>query len=51
LPGWTEATKGIIKYQNLPVNAKKYLKEIEKQTGVKISFISTGQDRKETIIL
>jgi adenylosuccinate synthase len=51
LPGWQTITKGITKYDKLPVNAKKYLTEIEKQTGIKISFISTGQNRKEIIIL
>jgi adenylosuccinate synthase len=49
--GWQTQTKGITRYQDLPIDAKKYLKEIEKQIGVKISFISTGQNRKELIIL
>lgn len=51
LVGWDTPTKGITKYKDLPLNAKRYLSEIEKQIGVKISFISTGPDRNETIIL
>lgn len=49
--GWQAQTKGVTKYQDLPENAKKYLKEIEKQTGVKVSFISTGQERENIINL
>jgi len=51
LPGWQSSTRGITKYNSLPINAKKYLREIEKQINVKIGFISTGQNRKDTIIL
>ena len=44
-------TKGIKKYNQLPDNAKKYLKELEKQTNVKIKYVSTGEKRDEIIIL
>lgn len=49
LKGWSKPTKGIIKYNNLPSEAKKYIKEIEKLTGVKVKFISTGPKREEII--
>ncbi|MDO8639363.1 MAG: adenylosuccinate synthetase [bacterium] len=39
------------KYEDLPLEAKRYLKEIEKQTEAKISYVSTGGDRKEIIKL
>ncbi len=51
LPGWMKQTKGAKKYASLPVNAKKYLKELEKQIGVKIKYISTGEKRDEIISL
>ncbi len=51
MPGWIKTTKGITKFKDLPINAKKYLEEIKKQTGVKINFVSTGQDRKDIITL
>ncbi len=51
VPGWMKATNGIKKYDDLPGNAKKYLKELEKQIGVKIKYISTGENRNEIIIL
>lgn len=47
--GWGKSTKGITKYNDLPLAAKKYLKEIEKLTGVKIKYISTGPKRDEII--
>lgn len=51
LPGWTESTSCIKRFQDLPVNAQKYLSYIEKLAGVPIDIISTGPDRKDTIML
>ncbi len=51
MEGWLSPTKGIKKYKDLPQNAKKYLAEIERQTGVKIKYISTGEKRDEIINL
>jgi adenylosuccinate synthase len=47
--GWTKPTKGITRYADLPKEAKRYLKEIEKLTKVKIAYISTGAKRDEII--
>jgi adenylosuccinate synthase len=33
----------------LPIKARKYIEFIEKELNTKISIISTGPDRKETI--
>jgi len=51
LPGWQASTVGITEYDNLPDNAKAYLKRIEEVVGAPIDIISTGPDRVETIIL
>lgn len=51
LPGWTESTAGIKKFSDLPINAQKYLLYVEKLAGVPIDMISTGSDRKDTIVL
>lgn len=51
MPGWTESTVGITDYEKLPANAKAYIARIEELIGVKISILSTGPDRNETIIL
>ncbi len=49
MQGWMKPTKGLQKYTALPANAKLYLKELEKQIGVKIKYISTGENRKDMI--
>ena len=51
LPGWQESTFGIKCYEDLPVNARSYLKRIEEVTGAPIDIISTGPDREETIVM
>ena len=50
LPGWRESTAGIRDYDQLPANARAYLKQIETLTQTPISVISTGPERDETII-
>jgi len=51
MPGWKESTLGIKSYDDLPKNAKAYLKRIEEISGTPIDIISTGPDREETIVL
>ncbi len=51
MPGWTTSTAGITDYQQLPDNAKAYIDRIEMLVGVKVTVLSTGPDRNETIIL
>jgi adenylosuccinate synthase len=51
MPGWTETTVGIKKYDDLPANAKAYIKKIEEVVGIPVDIISTGPDRVETIVL
>ncbi len=48
--GWN-GSKGVKKYEDLPKNAKDYVKKIEELTNTKVGLISTGPDREETIIL
>lgn len=50
VPGWQEDLTGIKKYNDLPVNAKKYIKLLEKLTERKFILISVGFERGETII-
>ena len=47
--GWKKSTKGITQYSDLPLQAKQYLKEIEKLTKTQIKYISTGAKRDEII--
>jgi adenylosuccinate synthase len=51
MPGWNESTAGIRSFAELPLNAQKYLLYVEELAGVPIDIISTGSDRKDTIIL
>ncbi len=47
--GWLTDITGIKKYEDLPENAKKYLVRLEELMGVRISIISVGPDRHQTI--
>jgi len=51
LPGWQTSTLGIKAYDDLPDNAKAYLRRIEATVGATIDIISTGAERSETIVL
>ncbi len=51
LEGWSESTVGVTNYDDLPENAKKYIKRIEALIDCPIDIISTGPDREETIVL
>lgn len=51
LPGWTGTTAGITEFEKLPENAKAYIARIEELVGVKVTILSTGPDRNETIVL
>lgn len=51
LAGWSESTIGITKFEDLPENAKIYIKRIEELVGCPVDIISTGPDRDETIVL
>jgi adenylosuccinate synthase len=49
--GWKSETKGIKKFDDLPENAKVYIKELEKFIETKISSISTSPERNDTILI
>ena len=49
--GWKKSTRDIKKINDLPDNAKKYINEIEKFIESKISSVSTGPERNDTILV
>ncbi len=49
--GWNCSTKGIKKFDDLPDNAKNYIKELEKFIETKVASISTSPERNDTILL
>ncbi len=50
LPGWCTPTFGTASYDALPGRAKDYLAFLEERTGVEVGSISTGPERKQTIV-
>jgi len=47
--GWKEDISGVRKFEDLPVNAQKYIKRIEELAGVKVKLIGVGSQREQTI--
>jgi len=50
LPGWSAPTRGIRRFEELPIDARRYIARLEEVSGVPAAIISTGSDRDETII-
>lgn len=51
MEGWTEDITNVKSFEELPINAQKYLLKIEELTGIKIALFSVGPDRNQTIQL
>jgi adenylosuccinate synthase len=51
LPGWDQSTFGVKRFDDLPDNARAYLRRIEQLAGVPIAMVSTGPERDETILM
>ena len=50
-PGWESDTSGIREYDDLPENARSYLKRLSELVNTDISVVSVGPDRQETVIV
>ncbi len=50
-PGWSEPTAGLTQWDQLPVNARRYLEHVQAFIGAPIDIVSTGPDRDHTILL
>ena len=51
MDGWLKNTAGTKKWEELPENARKYISFIKDYCGVKISSISTGPSREDSILI
>ena len=51
LPGWSESTAGLTRYEQLPLNARRYIERFAEVAGAPIDIVSTGPDRDETILI
>ena len=47
--GWKTDISNVRRFDDLPENAKKYIARLEELMGVKISIVSVGPDRNQTI--
>ncbi len=50
MPGWLTSTVGLDSPDALPPAAQRYLERLESQVGAPVDIISTGPDRRETIV-
>jgi adenylosuccinate synthase len=49
LAGWNDDIGSVRNYDDLPISLKDYVSFIEAETGVPVTMVSVGPDRKETI--
>jgi adenylosuccinate synthase len=50
LPGWGVSTFGVASFEDLPPKALEYLRFLEARSGIEIGCVSTGPERKQTIV-
>jgi adenylosuccinate synthase len=51
MPGWMTPTDTIRKYEDLPLKARRYAEKLAKLSGARLSIVSTGPGREQTIHL
>ncbi len=49
LPGWSDDITGITEYNQLPLNAQKYISKVEELIGRSVTIVSVGPERGQTI--
>ena len=51
MDGWWEELDKVKNLDNIPENAKKYLRRVQEILGIPISIVSLGPGREQTIVL
>jgi adenylosuccinate synthase len=51
LPGWDEDITGCRTFEELPVNAQRYVRRLEELMGTRVSVIGVGPGREQSIVL
>ncbi|WP_208440314.1 adenylosuccinate synthase [Bartonella raoultii] len=51
LEGWKQATAHALSWEDLPVQAVKYIRYIEELIGTRIALLSTSPEREDTILI
>lgn len=49
--GWQTDISGVRNYDDLPLNARRYIERLSEVTGIKIGFVSVGPGREQTIVV
>jgi adenylosuccinate synthase len=49
MPGWNEDTSGVRRFQDLPENARAYVRRIEELLGAPVHLVSVGPEREQAI--
>jgi adenylosuccinate synthase len=50
LPGWDEDISGARRFEDLPVNAQRYVLALEELSGARISVVGVGPDREQNVV-
>lgn len=50
-PGWMTSTRGARRWEDLPENARRYLRRIEELAGAPIRYVSVGPRRDEIVVV
>jgi len=50
IPGWSEDITGVRKLSGLPTGARRYIDRIAELVGLKVSVVSVGPDREQSIL-
>ena len=51
LPGWWEDISGCRRFEDLPANARSYVRALEEMSGATMSVIGVGPGRDETVVV
>jgi adenylosuccinate synthase len=51
IPGWAEDITGVRKLADLPAGARRYIDRVSELVGLKVSVVSVGPDREQTILV
>lgn len=50
LPGWADGFSHAEKLEDLPENARQYLKRLAEAAGAPVGIVSTGRERRQTLV-
>lgn len=50
LDGWNDDISSVKRYEDLPLNTKKYIEFIEENLGIKVSMVGVGPSRNQSLI-